>query len=51
MRKLRLWVAGALLSVLVSACSSPTMPPYPTPDDTGDDPPDPGQGFVVTDHR
>ena len=48
MRKLRLWLACAFLSVLVSACTSPTMPPYPTPEDPSDPGPGPGKGFVVT---
>jgi len=47
MRKVRFWVAGAFLAVLVGACTSPTMTPYPTPDNTLPKDPDPGQGLVV----
>lgn len=46
MRKTRFLLAAALLSVLAGACSSPTMPPYPTPDDTAEKPKPPDKGIA-----
>lgn len=45
MKWFRLLLAMALVSVFVSACTSPTAPPIPTPDDGGQEeqpPPNPG---------
>lgn len=47
MRKYRLLLAAGLLAVLVTACSSPTAPPYPSPEP--EDPPLPPEpGLVLT---
>ena len=47
MKYLRLLLAVALVSLVVSACSSPTVP-NPSPEDDGSQPPDqPNPGFVV----
>lgn len=48
MRKSRFLLVAALVSVLAAACSSPTMPPYPTPDDTKEKPQPPNPGLVRT---
>jgi hypothetical protein len=46
MRYVRLLLAVALVSLVVSACSSPTVP-LPQPDDGGTNPPNPpNPGFV-----
>jgi len=48
MRKYRFLLAAILVSVMAGACSSPTVPPYPTPDDTHEKPPPPNPGLVRT---
>jgi hypothetical protein len=47
MRRSRFLLLAILAGVLAQACSSPTMPPYPSPDDTGSPEPPPSQGFTV----
>jgi hypothetical protein len=47
MRYVRLLLAVALVSLVVAACSSPTVT-YPEPEDDGTDPQEPPHpGFVV----
>ena len=48
MKYIRLFFAVALVSLLVSACSSPTNP-YPQPRDEGGQPPPPAPGISA--HR
>jgi len=46
MKYIRMLLAVAFVSVLVSACSSPTIP-YPQPRDEGGDPNPPNPGISV----
>lgn len=46
MRKLRFLLLAVLVGALAQACSSPTMPPYPSPEDTGPPGPPPNQGLT-----
>jgi hypothetical protein len=46
MPRARLLLVAALMGLLVQACSSPTLPPYPTPDETGSPKPPPNRGFT-----
>lgn len=45
MRKFRLFLFLALVGAFAAACVSPTGPSFPTPDETGEPDPPPGQGF------
>lgn len=47
MRRFRFLLAAVLMGLLAPACSSPTNPPYPSPDDTGSPKPPPNQGFSL----
>lgn len=47
MRRIRFLLLAILVGALSQACSSPTMPPYPSPDDPGAPGPGPNQGFKV----
>jgi hypothetical protein len=45
-RSFRVLLGAALLSLVMSACSSPTVP-RPNPDGEPDDEPDPGTGITL----
>lgn len=48
MRRFRILLGAVLVALAVGACSNPTLPPYPTPDDTKPPEPPPNPGFVQT---
>ena len=47
MRRVRVLLLAILVGALAQACASPTMPPYPSPEDPSDPKPPPSQGFSV----
>ena len=45
MRRVRFLLLAVLVGALAQACSSPTMPRYPSPEDPSNPKPPPSQGF------
>lgn len=45
MRRVRFLLLAVLVGALAQACSSPTMPPYPSPEDTTNPKPPPSEGI------